>query len=76
MVDSQGRLVAAATAEFATGQDMKNFEIVRNFVIIGRGEDPCCALVRERLTKLGQEVLFLDETRLFPGLRLAWDLSN
>jgi response regulator RpfG family c-di-GMP phosphodiesterase len=32
VVDSQGRLVAAATAEFATGQDMKNFEIVRNFV--------------------------------------------
>ena len=32
VVDSQGRLVAAATAEFATGQDMKNLEIVRNFV--------------------------------------------
>ena len=32
VVDSQGRLVAAATAEFATGQDMKNLDIVRNFV--------------------------------------------
>jgi HD-GYP domain-containing protein (c-di-GMP phosphodiesterase class II) len=32
VVDSQGRLVAAATAEFVTGQDMKNLEIVRNFV--------------------------------------------
>jgi HD-GYP domain-containing protein (c-di-GMP phosphodiesterase class II) len=32
VVDSQGRLVAAATPEFATGQDMKNLEIVRNFV--------------------------------------------
>jgi len=29
---SQGRLVAAATPEFATGQDMKNLEIVRSFV--------------------------------------------
>jgi len=32
VVDSQGRLVAAATPEFATGQDMKNFDIVKNFV--------------------------------------------
>jgi HD-GYP domain-containing protein (c-di-GMP phosphodiesterase class II) len=32
VVDSQGRLVAAAAPEFATGQDMKNFEIVRTFV--------------------------------------------
>ena len=32
VVDAQGRLVAAATPEFATGQDMKSLEIVRNFV--------------------------------------------
>jgi HD-GYP domain-containing protein (c-di-GMP phosphodiesterase class II) len=32
VVDAQGRLVAAATPEFATGQDMKNLEIVRDFV--------------------------------------------
>jgi HD-GYP domain-containing protein (c-di-GMP phosphodiesterase class II) len=32
VVDSQGRLVAAAKPEFATGQDMKNLEIVRIFV--------------------------------------------
>lgn len=32
VVDSQGRLVAAATPEFATGQQMKNLEIVRTFV--------------------------------------------
>ena len=32
VVDSQGRLVAAATAQYATGQDMSNFEIVRSFV--------------------------------------------
>jgi HD-GYP domain-containing protein (c-di-GMP phosphodiesterase class II) len=32
VVDSQGRLVAGATADYATGQDMTNLEIVRNFV--------------------------------------------
>jgi HD-GYP domain-containing protein (c-di-GMP phosphodiesterase class II) len=35
VVDAQGRLVAAATPQFATGQDMKNLEIVRNFVDSG-----------------------------------------
>ncbi len=32
VVDAQGRLVAAASAEFATGQDMTSFDIVRSFV--------------------------------------------
>jgi len=32
VVDSQGRLVAAGTAQYATGQDMTHFDIVRNFV--------------------------------------------
>jgi putative nucleotidyltransferase with HDIG domain len=32
VVDAQGRLVAAARSNYATGQDMKNLEIVRNFV--------------------------------------------
>src|SRR5271154_464345 len=35
VVDSQGRLVAAATAQYATGQDMTHFEIVRSFVGTG-----------------------------------------
>lgn len=35
VVDSQGRLVAAASPEFATGQDMKNLNIVRAFVDSG-----------------------------------------
>jgi HD-GYP domain-containing protein (c-di-GMP phosphodiesterase class II) len=35
VVDAQGRLVAAAAPEFATGQDMKNLDIVRNFVDSG-----------------------------------------
>src|SRR5207237_5134384 len=32
VASSQGRLVAAATPVYATGQDMKNLEIVHNFV--------------------------------------------
>ena len=32
VVDSQGRLVAGADSDYATGQDMTNMEIVRNFV--------------------------------------------
>jgi len=32
VVDAQGRLVAAATTQYVTGQDMKSLEIVRNFV--------------------------------------------
>jgi HD-GYP domain-containing protein (c-di-GMP phosphodiesterase class II) len=32
VIDSQGRLVAAARPDLATGQDMKNYEIVRMFV--------------------------------------------
>lgn len=32
VVDSDGRLVAGATPEYVTGQDMTNLEIVKNFV--------------------------------------------
>jgi len=32
VVDAQGRLVAAGTPQYVTGQDMKHLEIVRNFV--------------------------------------------
>ncbi len=35
VVDSQGRLVAAATPQYATGQDMTHFDIVRSFVDVG-----------------------------------------
>jgi len=35
VVDAQGRLVAAATPQYVTGQDMKSLEIVRNFVDAG-----------------------------------------
>jgi HD-GYP domain-containing protein (c-di-GMP phosphodiesterase class II) len=33
VVDKQGRVVAAATPAYATGQDLTRFEIVRNFVL-------------------------------------------
>jgi HD-GYP domain-containing protein (c-di-GMP phosphodiesterase class II) len=32
VVDAQGRLVAAGSTQYVTGQDMKSLEIVRNFV--------------------------------------------
>ena len=32
VVDSQGRLVTSATAQYATGQDMNHFDIVKSFV--------------------------------------------
>jgi HD-GYP domain-containing protein (c-di-GMP phosphodiesterase class II) len=45
VVDSQGRLVAAATAQYATGQDMSHFDIVRSFV--GEGAKAQLAATRE-----------------------------
>jgi HAMP domain-containing protein len=35
VVDSEGRLVAGAGPEYATGQDMRDLEIVRSFVELG-----------------------------------------
>jgi HD-GYP domain-containing protein (c-di-GMP phosphodiesterase class II) len=49
VVDSQGRLVAAATAQYATGQDMTHFEIVRSFV--GEGAKAQLAETREFIVK-------------------------
>ena len=45
-------------------------------LIIGRDEDICCRLVHERLVGLGREVIYLPEDRLFPGLRVVWQLNN
>jgi HD-GYP domain-containing protein (c-di-GMP phosphodiesterase class II) len=45
VVDSQGRLVAAATSQYATGQDMSHFDIVRSFV--GEGAKAQLAATRE-----------------------------
>ena len=53
VVDAQGRLVAAATPEFATGQDMKSLDIVRSFVESGNKAQ--LAETREFNMKAGTE---------------------
>jgi putative nucleotidyltransferase with HDIG domain len=46
VVDSEGRLVTGVNPEYATGQDMKNLEIVKNFVEQG-GKAQMVAATRE-----------------------------
>jgi len=53
VVDSQGRLVAAATAQYATGQDMSHFDIVRSFV--GEGSKAQLAATREFTVRDGND---------------------
>jgi HD-GYP domain-containing protein (c-di-GMP phosphodiesterase class II) len=53
VVDSQGRLVAAATTQYATGQDMSHFEIVRSFV--GEGSKAQLAATREFTVNTGKD---------------------
>jgi HD-GYP domain-containing protein (c-di-GMP phosphodiesterase class II) len=52
VVDSQGRLVAAATGEYATGQDMTHFDIVRSFV--DEGSKAQLAATREFVIRDGK----------------------
>jgi HD-GYP domain-containing protein (c-di-GMP phosphodiesterase class II) len=53
VVDSQGRLVAAASTQYATGQDMTHFDIVRSFV--GEGSKAQLAATREFTIRDGKE---------------------
>jgi len=53
VVDSQGRLVAAATTQYATGQDMSHFDIVRSFV--GGGSKAQLAATREFTVGTGKD---------------------
>ena len=53
VVDAQGRLVASAQAEYATGQDMRNMDIVRTFV--DEGNKAQLAATKEFLLREGQE---------------------
>src|SRR5256712_3379170 len=46
VVDSQGRIIACTTHDYATGQDMTNLEIVKNFVDQG-GKAQFVAATRE-----------------------------
>src|SRR3989442_15471775 len=54
VVDSQGRLVAGSNPEYATGQDMTNLEIVRNFVEQG-GKAQMVAATREFTVTAGKK---------------------
>ncbi|HUJ96415.1 MAG TPA: HD domain-containing phosphohydrolase [Terriglobales bacterium] len=53
VVDSRGRLVAGATTDYATGQDMSKLEIVRNFVEQG-GKAQFVAATREFTVSTGK----------------------
>jgi putative nucleotidyltransferase with HDIG domain len=54
VVDSQGRLVAGARPEYATGQDMKNLEIVHNFVD-QRGKTQMVVATQEFTVEVGKK---------------------
>ena len=69
VVDSQGRLVAAATPGFATGQDMKNLDIVRTFV--GRGNKARFAETREFTMGNGSDRVAMLGT-FSPVMSLNW----
>jgi response regulator RpfG family c-di-GMP phosphodiesterase len=69
VVDAQGRLVAAATPEFATGQDMKSLEIVRNFV--DSGNKAQLAATKEFTTTEGSERVEMLGT-YSPVMSLDW----
>ena len=58
VVDNQGRLVAGASSEYATGQDMTNMEIVRNFLEQG-GKAQMVAATREFNLTQGKTVKML-----------------
>jgi HD-GYP domain-containing protein (c-di-GMP phosphodiesterase class II) len=70
VVDRQGRLVASATQGYATGQDMTNMEIVKNFVEQGgRGG---FSATEEFTAYIGKQRLkFLGTYKSVPGLEWA-----
>jgi HD-GYP domain-containing protein (c-di-GMP phosphodiesterase class II) len=70
VVDKSGRLVAAANHEFATGQNMTNFEIVRNFVD-GGGKTQVAATNEFTLAEEGHQVHMLGTYSPVPGLGWA-----
>ena len=49
---------------------------MRVILLIGREDDLCCTLVRNRLSVKGREFIFLYENELFPGLNFAWELNQ
>jgi len=69
VVDAQGRLVAAGTPQYVTGQDMKNLEIVRNFV--DEGNKAQLAATKEFAVNDGKNSVEMLGT-YSPVTRLAW----
>jgi len=49
---------------------------VGSILIIGREDDLCCRLVKDRLEATGKRCLFLPENELFPGLTFHWELDK
>ncbi|MBS1849792.1 MAG: HD domain-containing protein [Acidobacteria bacterium] len=70
VVDSEGRLVAGATPDYATGQDMNHLEIVRNFVEQG-SKSQFVVATREFDLKQGKNVTRMLGT-YSPVLNLDW----
>jgi putative nucleotidyltransferase with HDIG domain len=70
VVDRAGRLVAGATPDYATGQDMTNLEIVRNFVEEG-GKVQFVAATREFNVGQGKNAVKMLGT-YSPVLNLEW----
>jgi putative nucleotidyltransferase with HDIG domain len=70
VVDAEGRLVAGASPDYATGQDMSNLEIVRNFVDQG-GKTQLVAATREFNVGQGKNSTKMLGT-YSPVLNLEW----
>ncbi len=70
VVDNSGRMVAAGSSEYVTGQDMTNFEIVRNFVDQGP-KAQFVAATREFSVREGQDTVQMLGT-YSPVLNLDW----
>ena len=70
VVDSQGRLVAGADPQYATGQDMRNLEIVRNFVDAA-GQAQMVAATREFTVASGRKPVVMLGT-YSPVTALNW----
>jgi HD-GYP domain-containing protein (c-di-GMP phosphodiesterase class II) len=69
VVDAQGRLVAANRTDYATGQDMKSLEIVRNFV--DQGNKAQLAATKEFTMQDGKESIEMLGTYC-PVIALDW----
>jgi len=70
VVDSQGRLIAGACSDYATGQDMTKLEIVKNFVEQG-GKAQMVAATREFRITLGKTAVNMLGT-YSPVTNLDW----